>query len=240
MLPSLRALVHGADHPCGLALAAELGARGAVVAVLLPASLAGSAEWAERWRAAGARVCAGEGDAAGLATALREVRPSHLFLLSRPTSPSAPIEACQAAGERPRIVLLSALGAGPRTLRGPRREAWTAEQALRASDLPYTIARAGRLSGGSPRPDPGLEPPRIGLANRLIALWAGAARALGASRHAARHRPTDAAELAYGLVHAALNYTTIGRVVMAEELRYRLANDREYHLPRSRRDGPRH
>ena len=72
------------------------------------------------------------------------------------------------------------------------------------------------------------------------AMPAAGAEALGAARHAARHRPTDPAELAYGLVHAALNYTTIGRVVMAEELRYRLANDREYHLPRSRRDGPRH
>jgi len=240
MLPPLRALVLGCDQPVGPALAAELGARGAQSVVLLPPSSARAPEWEALWRAAGARVCAREEDAAGIATCLAELAPSHLFHLSRPATLAAAIEACRMSGARPRVILLSALGVGPRAARRARREAWGAEEALRAAGLPFTIARASRLLGGSRRVFPGTDRPPATPVDRLIALWAAGAEALGAARHAARHRPTDPAELAYGLVHAALNYTTIGRVVMAEELRYRLANDREYHLPRSRRDGPRH
>jgi len=101
---------------------------------------------------------------------------------------------------------------------------------VRASGLPYTIARAGVIHG------PGRDErrPLEAAAARVMAAAAGLCRVLGLEARAARWAPTDDAELAHGLVHAALNYTTIGRVLMPEELRYRLANDREYFVPASR------
>ena len=149
--------------------------------------------------------------------------PTHLFVLRGEGDALAELlAAARALSPLPRLVLLSRLR--------PGSAARAAEDAVRASGLPYTIARPGRLAfaGGGAVARPVLR-----------AVWA-AAGAIGLARFAARHRPIDARELAYGLVHAALNYTTIDRVVLAEELRWELANDRPIHAPRSRRDELRH
>ena len=79
---------------------------------------------------------------------------------------------------------------------------------------------------------------------RLAAVAAAAlARAGGLVLGAAfrdRWRPTDASELAHGLVQTSLAHTTIDRVLLAEELRWRTAVHRPDWAPLSRRDHGRH
>ena len=212
MAPSPRALLTTARTPLAAALVRELRSRDAVVAVLEAGSGGNSPlpEGVERLMDPG------------------KWSPTHVFHelpvritpgWSEQETPGL-LEAMASLESRPRVVLAS-------TGRARSKH----EAMLRASGLPFTLARRGRLLG------PGGDAP---LGNGLAAAWASAARLLGLARQCARFRPFEPAELAYGLVHAGFNYTTIDRVLKAEELRYEIANDREYHLPRSRRDELRH
>ncbi|MDA1266668.1 MAG: hypothetical protein O2816_16430, partial [Planctomycetota bacterium] len=108
-----------------------------------------------------------------------------------------------------------------------------AEEALRASGLGYTIARPGVIHG----PGRGERRPGEALLALVLRLWSTLAGSVGARQHARRYRPTDGAELAFGILHAAFNYTTINRVLEAEELRFDQANHDEHHVPATRRDG---
>ena len=222
MAPSPRALLTIARTPLAAALVRELRSRDAVVAVL-EAGSGGNSPLPE-----GVERLMDPGNATGLGDLLRKWSPTHVFHelpvritpgWSEQETPGL-LEAMASLESRPRVVLAS-------TGRARSKH----EAMLRASGLPFTLARRGRLLG------PGGDAP---LGNGLAAAWASAARLLGLARQCARFRPFEPAELAYGLVHAGFNYTTIDRVLKAEELRYEIANDREYHLPRSRRDELRH
>lgn len=222
MVTSPRALLTTAKTPLAVALIRELRKRGAAVAVLEAGSDGDSP------LTGGAERLVDPGEGAGLGELLVEWSPTHVFhelpvritpSWSEEQTPRL-LEAVARLETRPRIVLASAG-------RGCSRH----EAMLRATGLPFTLARRGRLLG------PGGDAP---LGNGLAAAWASVARLLGLARQCARFRPFEPAELAYGLVHAGFNYTTIDRVLKAEELRYEIANDREYHLPRSRRDELRH
>ena len=188
-----------------------------------------------------------------LRASLQELRPSHVFHLVGTTKARASAEATAAPyrsvdqglfellleclqdlESAPRVIYLSSRGASPRSLSAYLRTRHACEQLLISSGLPYTIARPGLITG------PDRDPPRRGerLAAAVLGPVAALVDALGLGGSAARLRPFDAAEIAYGLVHAGFNYTTIGRVLEADELRYSQTKDREWSGPPSRRDGP--
>lgn len=257
MLPPPHALVLGATGYVGRAVVAELRRRGATVTAHVRPDPGRDEAVRRGLEELGARVEEVPWELAALVALAERARPSHVFFLvgtTRARARRAPpgrdesydavdrgllelaLAACRDLDPAPRLVHLSSLGTGPRARGAYLRARWAAEEAVRASGLPYTIARPGLIHG----PDRDERRPAEAALARLARVWAWCAARLGAARHAARIRPFDSRELAHGLVHAAFNYTTIGRVLMAEELRYELANDREYHVPRSRRDELRH
>lgn len=145
------------------------------------------------------------------------VEPTHLFVLSADELGAA-LEAGRAQPKPPRVVLLSRRAMDTRT--------------LRASGLPFTHCAAG----------PCIEE-RAGLAllrARVAGPLAALCGRLGLGHSRARFAPFAADELAFGLAHAAFNYTTLGRTLGPEELRFELANDREWGGPATRREDPRH
>lgn len=229
--PDPIAFIAGASGYVGRALTRALADRGVRVRVHLRA---GSAR-ADRAAALLADV---EHERAPLAEVdLADLAPTHVFFLAD-GGPAhvelvrALVDRCQALEHAPRLVYLSSLGADPEGRLAYLRARGAAEAMVTGSGLPHTIARPGVIHG------PGREERRPGeaLLAHLLGAWTLAARTLGARQHARRYRPTDAAELAHGLVHAGFNYTTIGRVLQAEELRYDQANTDEHHVPATRRD----
>ncbi len=250
------AFVAGATGYLGRALVYELAQRGARTVAHVRPDSSRSGQWKERFDAAGAEILALAWEHEPLLAALRQLRPTHVFCTIGTTRKSARVEglqgsiyeevdfgltrllvaACTELEHPPRFVYVSSLGTRENSRGAYLRARWRAEEAVRTSGLPYTIARPPIITGpGRDEPRP-LE--RVGAA--VMNALSRVGGLLGAQRFAARYRATDAEELAYGLVHAAFNYTTIDRVLEAEELRYRTANDREYYLPRSRRDADRH
>lgn len=120
------------------------------------------------------------------------------------------VDAAAACGCRPRLVYLSATGTGPGAATAYGRARHRAEEAVRASGLPFVIARPGLISG------PGRDDPRPGerVADVLLGAFARAAGRLGARDLAHRVAPIDGTALARALVHAALAPDSGDRVVL--------------------------
>ena len=194
-------------------------------------------------------------EAGPLAETLEAIAPTHLFLCHGTTARRARSEGiadpyetidvgltrllCEAATalpRPPRVVHLSSMGAGPRARSAYLSARWRAEEAVRASGLPYTICRPSFLTG----PDRAEPRPGERWAARIIDLLLGLLGALGARRLAARYRSMDAAEAAEGLVRTGFHYMTIGRVVLGDELRRRGVYETETPAPASRREGGHH
>lgn len=213
-----------------------------------------ASDWRARFEAQGAEVDTTAWDPAALAGRLVELAPTHVFALFGTTRARARAEGrrpadayravdveltralCAAAAAcpaPPRLVYLSSMGASAGARGAYLRARWEAEELVRASGLPYTIARPSLVTGPDRDEARPLERYSAALARPLARLLSRC----GAPHWGARLAPTDARELAHGLVHAAFNYTTINRVLEAEELRYLLANDREHHVPATQRDG---
>ena len=194
-------------------------------------------------------------DPESMASRLAEMSPSHVFHLVGSTRARAAQEGIQdpydtidralfamllgalaPLSPAPRVIYLSSRGASASSTSAYLQTRFRCEELLRASGLPFTIARPGLITG------PDRKPARRGEALAALALRpaAGLLRALGLGGPASRLRPFDAGEIAYGLVHAGFNYTTIGRVLAGDELRFEQTKDREWSGPASRRDGLRH
>ncbi len=125
------------------------------------------------------------------------------------------LEAAVAAGNRPRFVYLSSLGVHAAAL-GPYLQArWKVEERLRASDVPWTIARPSFISG--PGRDDARPGERVGalVTDGLLAV----AGILGARRTRDRLGSMNNAELAAGLVRYALDPNGEGRIVDSADLR---------------------
>lgn len=125
------------------------------------------------------------------------------------------LRAAMAAGSRPRFIYLSAAGVNERA-RSPYYQARARMEAeLKASGLPFLIARPSLISGpGRDEPRPG---ERIGAAivDRLLRV----ARLFGGSRLEARYASTTNAALAEALVRLALDPAAGNRVLESELLR---------------------
>jgi nucleoside-diphosphate-sugar epimerase len=191
-----------------------------------------------------------------LAAALQEFKPSHLFILHGTTKSRAKAEglkgdpyqtidlgltrialsACAHLEDDPRVVYLSAQGTRQRSRSPYFRARFEAENAVRSSGLPYTIARAPLIHRAE-RMDPR---PLERWSGSALNLLAGGLRTMGCTRRAAHIAPIEPHELARGLAHSAFNYTTLSRILEAEELRDERPIHRADPIPATRRDDARH
>lgn len=125
------------------------------------------------------------------------------------------LRAAVSAGSRPRFVYLSSLG----TRAGVRNHylavRWKTEEAVRASGLPYTLARPSFISG--PDRDDGRVGERVGAS---LAHAAMSALALLDGGHTQRKfGPHGNTDLAAGLIRCAFDPEFEGRVAEAADLR---------------------
>lgn len=160
------AFVAGATGFVGRAVVERLRGRARVIAHVRPESKR-LAQWRERLAAQGGEVDASPWQLEALTEALRRHRPTHLFGLLGTTRKQAKaegitgdpyeaidygltkllIDAAVAAGGAPRFTVLSSIGVGPRS-GGYLGAHWKAEEALRASGLPWLVARPSFIAPG--------------------------------------------------------------------------------------------
>lgn len=138
-------------------------------------------------------------------------------------------------GLGPRMVYLSSMGADPGARSAYLAARGKSEEYLRSSGLPYTLCRAPLING----PDRPEARPLETWGRRLADPFLLALGALGMRRLSSRYRSMDAREAAEGLVRSGFHYMTIGRVVLADELRRIGVYENESWVPESRRDQPR-
>ncbi|MBZ0272861.1 NAD(P)H-binding protein [bacterium] len=197
-------------------------------------------DWRREFEAVNATVDTTAWDADALATTFRRIDPTIVFILVGTTRHRARaaarrrgnaenesyenvdygltkkvLDALLAAGIRPRVVYLSAAGAAPNAHSAYGAARWRAEEAVRGSGLPYTIARPSFITGLD-RPE--LRAAEFAFARTLDAALSLAAMLGGKSLHD-RYRSTSAKTLAQALVAIALNPAAENQVVESENLR---------------------
>ncbi len=230
----MTAFVVGATGYTGRAVVAALRRRDLPTVAHVRPDSPRLAEWRGRLEALGAEVDTTPWDEPALTERLRALGPRQVFALLGTTAKRArqegigdPYEqvdygltalllrATVASGHRPRFVYLSAIGVSEGTRNRYMRARAKVEAELRASGLPFTIARPAFITGAD------REEPRLG--ERLGAAAGDAALAvfgaLGARGLRARYRSTDAVTLAEGLVRLALDPDWAGRVAEGDALR---------------------
>lgn len=192
--------------------------------------------WRERFSSIGAEVDDTSWAPEPMTRTLQALAPTHVFALLGTTRARAKHEGMSAneAYERidygltallvdaaaqcdraPRFVYLSAAGVGPRSRNPYVAARWRAEEHLRASGLPWTIARPSFITGPDRDERRPLERLGASVSDKMLAL----AGSLGARRLRDRYRSTDNTTLARGLVRVALDPSQQGRLVYSEELR---------------------
>jgi nucleoside-diphosphate-sugar epimerase len=194
-------------------------------------------EWARRFAGLGAEVDGTPWDRAALTARLAALRPDAVFALLGTTRARGReaarrgavetyetvdygltrllLDAAVASGARPRFVYLSSAGVGDGTSNAYLAVRARLERELRASGLPFTIARPAFVTGADreePRP---LERAAAVAADGVLDL---AAR-FGAPGLRARWRSMTGAELGAALVRLAFDPAAARRVVDAAGLR---------------------
>jgi len=197
--------------------------------------------WQERFSALGAEVDATAWEEAAMTAMLSRLKPALVFALLGTTrarikalaragqDPQAQsyeavdygltallLRAAKASGAGPRFIYLSAAGVNPKIRSPYYRARVQLEAELKASGLPYVIARPSFIVGPDrDQPRPG---ERIGSA--LIDGLLAFAGTLGAKRLQARYTSTTNTVLAEALVRLALDPAAANRVFESEALRY--------------------
>jgi nucleoside-diphosphate-sugar epimerase len=230
------AFVAGATGYVGREVVRELATRGVRTVAHVRPDSPRLAEWRERFARVGAETDATHWTVDAMTAALARIAPTHVFALLgttrarvRAAAQRGAVESYEAVDYGLTSVLIRAAAREPRPPRfvylsstgvsGAARNAyiaarWRAEEELRASGLPYVIARPSFITGPDreePRP---LERTASVLADALLA----AAGALGARRVRDRYRSTSAAALARALVRLAFD-PAANVVVESEGLR---------------------
>lgn len=124
------------------------------------------------------------------------------------------IDGAAALATQPRFVYLSSLGAGAPGANAYLKARAEVEQALRASGLPYTIARPSFITGEGRDEDRPMERLGATVADLGLRVLGG----LGATTTRDRYRSRTNEELAASLVRLAFSASAANRVVEAEAL----------------------
>jgi nucleoside-diphosphate-sugar epimerase len=231
------AFVAGATGYTGREVVRALRARGLRTVAHVRPDSPRLAEWRARFEALGAEPDATPFRAEALAETLRRTGATHVFALlgttrARGRAAAAHgatesyetvdygltrlvLDAALAAGTRPRFFYLSSTGVNPRTRNAYLAVRARLEAELRASGLPFTIARPSFITG----PDRDERRPLERLGARASDAVLGLAAHLGAKGLADRYRATTSTVLAEALVRLALDPAAENRVVESEGLR---------------------
>jgi len=231
----MSSFVAGATGYTGREVVRVLAARGERVVAHVRPDSSRAGEWRERFARLGAEVDGTAWDAAAMTATLGRLSPERVFALLGTTGSRARgegmsrveayqtidvgltlllLDAVRAARLRPRFVYLSSVGTSERTSNAYLKARAQVEAALRASGVPFTVARPSIISG-EPRDDGrALERVAASVAGGFLAVVG----ALGARRVQARYRPTTNVELAEALVRAAFDPAAEGQVLEGETL----------------------
>ena len=193
--------------------------------------------WRQRFESAGAAVDTTPWDDTEITRTLSVLQPTHVFSLLGTTRArrresaahgstesyesidygltAMLIRAAVKSGSRPRFVYLSALGVREHATNPYLIARWRAETMLRASGLPFTIARPSFVTG----PDRDESRPLERVGATVVDAAAGIARLFGAERLAGTVRSMTGPELAAGLVRQAFDGAAENAVLGTEELR---------------------
>jgi uncharacterized protein YbjT (DUF2867 family) len=238
--PSPSAFVAGATGYTGREVVRALRARGIRAIGHVRPDSSRLEEWRSRFGDLGAEVDTTPWDEAAMRATVERLRPSVIFALlgttrarareARARRADASRESYEAvdygltarllcaavqAGYRPRFVYLSSLGVSDDAPGAYVRARARLERELKASGLPYTIARPSFITGvdrDEPRP---MERIAAGVGDAIL----GAAALLGGKRIRDRYASIDAATLAEGLVAWGLDPAGENRVLDADALR---------------------
>jgi len=195
--------------------------------------------WKGRFSGLGAQVDATAWERSALADTLSRTRPAYVFALLGTTrarmreaarlgrDPASwsyeavdygltalLIEAVKEAGLAPRLVYLSAAGVKKGSRSAYYKARCQAEEALRSSGLPYTIARPSIITGPGRDDNRPIETVSAAVADRLLS----AAAFLGARPLRARYASTTNVRLAEALVRLALDPKAENRIFESEAL----------------------
>jgi len=217
------AFVAGATGYTGREVVRELVGRGVRTVAHVRPDSSRVDEWRARFEAGGGAVDTTPWSDAAMTNTLSALQPTHVFSLlgttrarrrasaSRGKAESYEsidygltallIRAAVASGSRPRFVYLSSIGVREHSTNPYLVARWRAESLLRASGLPYTIARPSFITGPGRDESRPLERAGAGVANVI----AGLARVVGARRFAGSVRSLTGAELAAALVRHAFD-----------------------------------
>jgi len=197
-------------------------------------------DWKGRFSGLGARVDATPWERSALAATLSRIRPAYVFALLGTTrarmreaarsgcDPASEsyravdygltallVEAVKEAGLALRVVYLSAAGVNKGSRSAYYKARYQAEEALRSSGIPYTIARPSIITGPGRDDNRPLETVSAAVVDRLLS----AAAFLGARRLRARYASTTNVRLAEALVRLALDPAAENRTFESEALR---------------------
>lgn len=195
--------------------------------------------WQERFASMGARVDATPWALGPMTETIRQLDPEWVFCLigttrkrgrravetGRPAETYESVDygltklladATVASGRRPRFVYLSAAGVSARAGGAYGRARWKAEQAVRASGLPFTIARPSFIVGAG-RDEP--RPAELAGARAIDGLLT-VVGAIGLGRVRDRYRSTTNTVLARALVRLAEDPAARDAIVESEDLHH--------------------
>jgi uncharacterized protein YbjT (DUF2867 family) len=231
------AFVAGATGYTGREVVRELVGRGVRTVAQVRPDSARVDDWRRRFEKGGAAVDTTAWGDAEMTRTLMSLQPTHVFSLLGTTRArrrqsatrgdaaesyesidfgltAMLIRAAVASGSKPRFVYLSSLGVREHTSNPYLVARWQAESLLRASGLPYTIARPSFITG--PGRDESRPLERVGavLVNGVATL----ARVVGARRFAGSIRSLTGGELATGLVRHAFDAAAENATLGSEEL----------------------
>lgn len=182
----------------------------------------------------GAQVDTTPWDQASMFRRMAELEPTHVFFVigttkkrMREEDDDASYEAVDyglakllldavvQAGIQPRFIYLSAQGVSEEASSAYYKARWKAEEAVRDSGLPYTIARPGFISGENRDESRPME--RLGAV--LGDAVSGVAGALGARDFRDRYKSRDNVQMARELLAVAFERRAENRTFESEELR---------------------
>lgn len=225
------AFVAGATGYTGRAVVRELLERGLHAVAHIRPDSPSLARWRARFGELGAEVDTTPWDEGALRARLQTLRPALVFALLGTTRArmrqdhasyetvdygltALLIRAAAAVQPLPKFVYLSSMGVGPGARGSYLAARARAEEELRASGLPYLIARPSFITGEDRDEERPLERGAAKVANGLLSVLGH----LGARELRDRYRSTDAAGLARALVGFGLDSAAVNEVLSSARL----------------------